>query len=66
MCGGTGKIIQFLSLSLEKSTYYQANLVSIHSDEENHFVVGLFAEGTGWPWIGGLRDPLNPENPKDA
>ena len=24
-------------------------------------MVGLFAEGTGWPWIGGLRDPLNPD-----
>ena len=34
---------------------YQANLVSIHSDEEHQFVLGLTAD----PWIGARRDPAN-------
>ena len=33
---------------------YQAHLVSIHSEEEHQFVVGL--DG-GFPWLGGRRDP---------
>ena len=33
---------------------YQANLVSIHSEEEHQFVVGL---NGGFPWLGGRRDP---------
>lgn len=38
---------------------YQANLVSIHSAEEHHFVLGL--EG-GSPWLGGRRDPGSHNN----
>ena len=38
----------------------QAHLVSIHSDEEHNFVVGLYAGG--FPWLGGQRDPANPVN----
>ena len=33
---------------------YQANLVSLHSEEEHQFVVGL---KPGLPWLGGRRDP---------
>ena len=39
---------------------YQANLVSLHSEEEHQFVVGLH-EGSGIPWLGGRRDPGNRE-----
>merc|ERR1712062_431157 len=34
----------------------QANLVSLHSEEEHQFVVGL---NGGFPWLGGRRDPGN-------
>ena len=40
---------------------YQANLVSLHSEEEHQFVVGLDG-GTGYPWLGGRRDPGNRNN----
>ena len=33
---------------------YQANLVSLHSEEEHQFVVGL---KPGLAWLGGRRDP---------
>ena len=39
---------------------HQANLVSIHSEGEHQFVVDLSDEG--FPWIGGERDPGNPDN----
>ena len=35
---------------------HQANLVSLHSEEEQQFVVGL---NGGFPWLGGRRDPGN-------
>ena len=35
-------------------------MVSIHSDEEQDFVVGLNADG--YPWLGGKRDPDYPDN----
>merc|ERR1711971_586993 len=35
-----------------------ANLVSIHSEEEHQFVVGLNG-GSVTPWLGGQRDPGN-------
>ena len=34
----------------------KAHLVSIHSEEEHQFVVGLHG-GAGSPWLGGRRDP---------
>ena len=34
-------------------------MVSLHSDEEQEFVVGL--DG-GFPWLGGQRDPTNGNN----
>jgi len=37
---------------------YQANLVSLHSEEEHQFVVGLNG-GSGIHWLGGRRDPGN-------
>merc|ERR1711953_452671 len=37
----------------------QANLVSLHSEEEHQFVVGL---NGGFPWLGGRRDPGNGNN----
>ena len=40
---------------------FQANLVSIHSEEEHQFVVGLHG-GAGSPWLGGRRDPGNHSN----
>merc|ERR1712183_86395 len=36
-----------------------ANLVSLHSEEEHQFVVGL---NGGFPWLGGRRDPGNRDN----
>ena len=39
---------------------YQAHLVSLHSEEEHQFVVGLHG-GAGSPWLGGRRDPENRE-----
>ena len=38
---------------------YQANLVSIHSEEEHQFLVGL---NGGFPWLGGRRDPRKGNN----
>ena len=40
---------------------YQANLVSIHSEEEHQFLVGLHG-GAGSPWLGGRRDQRNNSN----
>ena len=40
---------------------YQANLVSIHSEGENQFVLGLNG-GRDWPWLGGRREPGNRDN----
>merc|ERR1711953_983525 len=36
----------------------EANLVSLHSEEEHQFVVGLNG-GSGIHWLGGRRDPGN-------
>ena len=41
--------------------HYQAHLVSIHSEEEHQFVVGLDGSA-GWAWLGGRRDPGNDSN----
>ena len=41
---------------------YQANLVSIHSAEEQHFVIGLEGVEGRSPWLGGRRDPQNRDN----
>ena len=38
----------------------QAELVSLHSDEEQQFVAGL--NSAEFPWLGGQRDPLNLNN----
>ena len=40
--------------------HYQANLVSLHSEDEHQFVLGLNG-GAGIPWLGGRRDPGNRE-----
>ena len=41
---------------------YQAHLASIYSDygEREHFIVWLNG-GSGFPWLGGRRDPENRE-----
>ena len=36
-------------------------MASIHSEEEHQFVVGLNG-GSGFPWLGGRRDPGNRDN----
>ena len=36
-------------------------MASIHSEEEHQFVLGLDG-GSGYPWLGGRRDPGNRDN----